>query len=220
MKASQWIAIGVLLLGASFVSAQDSTACKVNPTSHTATICTPQSRTSSIASPVEVVGVCTDSTPISVIQVYVNNQKVFQRTSNQIDVTIPMADGTNKISVGCKDAAGAFFSNSVYTAVMGGCTTSGGPGTLVACLPKMDSSVASPVHFVARDYDPKDQINGMRVVNSGTGAVLFQTCGRALDSWVKMAPGTYNFTVESLYTCTQTAPGSAEGVQVGPVTVY
>jgi hypothetical protein len=89
----------------------------------------------------------------------------------------------------------------------------------VGCLPEFNSTVSSPVHFVARDQDPGNVIHGMRVIDSSTQGVLYQSCGRNLDAWIHIAPGTYNFTVESLYTCTEPPPGSAEGVQIGPVTV-
>ncbi len=59
----------------------------------------------------------------------------------------------------------------------------------------------------------------MRVVNAANGDVLFQTCGRDLDAWIKLAPSTYNFTVESLYTCNEAPPGNAQAVSVGPVPV-
>jgi hypothetical protein len=67
--------------------------------------------------------------------------------------------------------------------------------------------------------DPGNLIHGMRVVDSSNGMVLFQGCGRNLDTWIKLAPGTYNFTAESLYGCADPPPGSAEGVQLGPVTI-
>lgn len=219
MKRCSLVMLAMLLIsGGPSIVAQSTAACKLNPTNLTVTICTPQARSSAspVESPVRVVAACTDSTPISIIQIYINGQVVTQSSSNQIDVTIPMATGSNKIGVKCKDSSGEFFSASVATAVSGGCTFQG-PGTLVACRPETNSTVSSPVHFIARDQNSANQIHGMRVLDSSNQAVLFTGCGRNLDAWVKLTPGTYNFTVESLYSCTQS--GSAEGVQVGPVTV-
>ena len=220
MKYATWVAFAVVLtLGGPFLHAQSTTHCTLSTTNRTVTVCTPESRssTAAISSPVRVVAACTDSASVSNTQIWVNGQKVTQYGSNQVDVTIPMASGNNNIGVVCKDASG-YFSSSVNTAVSGGCQASG-PGTLVACEPAADSTVDSPVHFVARDFDPQNQIHGMRIVNSGTSAVLFQTCGRNLDAWIKLPAGTYNFSVESLYTCGQTPPGNAQGVQLGPITV-
>jgi hypothetical protein len=221
MKRCYWITLTMLFaLGGPFVMAQSAAACKLNRANRTVTICTPQSGPSAspVESPVRVVADCTDSAHISIIQVHINGQKVTQASSNHIDVTIPMASGNNDISVSCKESTGAFFSAQVNTAVSGGCAFEG-PGSLAACLPGGSTTLSSPVHFVARDQDPDNLINGMRVVNSANQAVLYQGCGRELDAWITLAPGTYDFTVESLYTCAQPPPGSAEGLQVGPVTV-
>jgi hypothetical protein len=221
MKHRYWITLTMLLtLGGPFMMAQSTAACLLNRANRTVTICTPQNRSgaSPIESPVRVVAACTDSARIAMIQVYIDGQKVTQASSNCIDVTIPLAPGNNSIAVSCKESAGAIFSAHVNTAVSGGCTFQG-PGSLVACLPVWNTTVSSPVHFVARDQDPDKLINGMRVVNSANQAVLYQGCGRELDAWIKLAGGTYNFTVESLYTCAEPPPGSAEGVQIGPVTV-
>jgi hypothetical protein len=211
---------GVWMFGGPFVTAQSTTACTLNPANRTVTICTPQSRSnaSPIQSPVRVVAGCTDSRIVSIIQIYINGQKVKQFSSNQIDETIPMANGNNNISVLCQERSGTFFSTNINTAVSGGCTFQG-PGSLVGCLPVWNTTVPSPVHFVARDQDPGNVIHGMRVVDSSNGTVLYQGCGRSLDTWIKLAAGTYNFTVESLYGCADPPPGSAEGVQLGPVTV-
>lgn len=222
MKPCYWVTLALLFtLGGPSIMAQSTTACKLNPTNRTVTICTPEGRssTSPVESPVRVVAGCADSTPISIIQIYIDGQKVTQFSSNQIDMTIPMASGNNNISVLCKDSSGAFFSTYVNTAVSGGCVFGQGPGDLVGCLPEFNSTVSSPVHFIARDQDPGNVIHGMRVIDSSTQGVLYQGCGRNLDAWIHIAPGTYNFTVESLYTCTEPPPGSAEGVQIGPVTV-
>ena len=216
-----WIILTMLLtLGGPFLMAQSTAACLLNRTNRTVTICTPQSGSSAspVESPVRVVAYCTDSAHISIIQVYIDGQKVTQASSNHIDVTIPLAAGNNNIAVLCKEGSGAFFSAYVNTAVSGGCTFEG-PGSLAACLPVWNTTVSSPIHFVARDQDPDNVINGMRVVNSSNQAVLYQGCGRNLDAWIILAPGTYNFTVESLYTCTAPPSGSAEGVQIGPVIV-
>jgi len=221
MKRSIWIALTSLLtLAAPFAVAQSTSACTPNPANRTVTICTPQSRTIAfpIESPVRVVADCTDSTRVAIMQVYIDGQKVTQIAANHIDVTIPMAPGNNNIAVLCQDTSGAFFSTYTNTAVSGGCTFQG-PGSLVGCLPVFNTTVASPVHFVARDLDPDNVIHGMRVTDSGTQTVLYQGCGRSLDVWIKLARGNHNFTVESLYSCTETAPGGAEGAQVGPVIV-
>jgi hypothetical protein len=153
------------------------------------------------------------------MQVYINGQKVTQLAASHIDVTIPMAPGNNNIAVLCQDTSGAYFTTYLNTAVSGGCTFGNGPGSLLGCLPVYNSTVSSPVHFVAWDLDPGNVIYGMRVMDSGTQKVLYQGCGRSMDVWIKLAAGTYNFTVESLYSCTEAAPGSAEGGQVGPVVV-
>ena len=219
MKRCYGVALAsVLTLGAPSLMAQSTTACALNPANRTVTICTPQNRTSPIQSPVRVVAGCTDSRVVSIIQIYINGQKVKQFSSNQVDQTIPMANGNNNIAVLCQERSGVFFSTNINTAVSGGCTFGGGPGSLVICLPEV-STVSSPVHFVARDQDPGNLIHGMRVVDSSNQTVLYQGCGRNLDTWIKLAPGTYNFTVESLYGCADPPPGSAEGGQLGPVTV-
>ena len=220
MKSRYWVVVTFLLTFSKLSTmAQSTTACTLNPTNRTVTICTPENRTAPIQSPVRVVAGCADSRVISIIQIYINGQKVKQFSSNQVDETIPMTNGNNNIAVLCKERSGVFFSTNINTAVSGGCQFQG-PGHLVGCLPVWNTTVPSPVHFVARDQDPGNLIHGMRVVDSSTQAVLYQGCGRNLDTWIKLAPGIYSFTVESLYGCADPPPGSAEGVQVGPVTVY
>ncbi len=130
MKRRYWVTLALLFtLGGPSIMAQSTTACKLNPTNRTVTICTPEGRssTSPVESPVRVVAGCADSTPISIIQIYIDGQKVTQFSSNQIDMTIPMASGNNNISVLCKDSSGAFFSTHVNTAVSGGCVFGQGP---------------------------------------------------------------------------------------------
>lgn len=222
MKRYLWVTLTLLLmLGGPLMMAQSTSACVLNQANRTVTICTPQSRTSAfpVESPVRVVAYCTDSTRISIMQVYINGQKITQVTTNHIDLAIPMANGNNTIAVLCQDTTGAYFSTYVNTAVSGGCTLSD-PGSLVSCEPVFNTTAASPIHFVARDIDPDNVIHGMRVLNSGTQAVLYQVCGRLLDAWIRLAPGTYNLTVESLYSCTEAAPGAAEAGQLGPITVF
>jgi hypothetical protein len=116
VKRCYWGTLALLFtLDGPSIMAQSTTACKLNPTNRTVTICTPQGRssTSPVESPVRVVAGCADSTPISIIQIYIDGQKVTQFSSNQIDMTIPMASGNNNISVLCKDSSGAFFSTHV-----------------------------------------------------------------------------------------------------------
>ena len=78
MKRRHWVTLALLFtLGGPSIMAQSTTACKLNPTNRTVTICTPEGRssTSPVESPVRVVAGCADSTPISIIQIYIDGQR-------------------------------------------------------------------------------------------------------------------------------------------------
>lgn len=222
MKISLWTALPFLVtMSAPLAHAQfTSTSCTLNPNNHTVTICTPQSRTSSdaIASPVRVVAACTDSTPINVIQIYDNGQKVVQRQgTREIDIALPLKAGSNTIAVACKDTSGVSFSGSVNTSVSTACTA--GSGNLAVCEPTAGESQDSPVHFVARDFDPAGVVSGMQIEYANFGTVLFKTCGRSLDAWIKVPAGTNSFTVVALDSCVASSPDRIDAATVGPVTV-
>lgn len=222
MKIVRWFSAALLVFAAApFCLAQfTSTSCSVNSTNRTVTICTPESRTSAapISSPVQVVAACTDSTAIDVIQIYNNGQKVVQKRSNQIDVTIPLKNGSNEIAVDCKDVSGVSFSSAVHPYIQNGCAPGSG-SSLAVCEPTAEEYQHAPVHFIARDFDPYNSVGGMEVVNSSNGSVLFKTCGRLLDAWVKVPAGTYNFTIVALDSCTAPSPDRIESTTVGPVAV-
>jgi beta-propeller repeat-containing protein len=90
--------------------------CALNTANRTVTICAPGSG-SKVGSPVNIVAGTTDTTPVKLTQVYVDGKKVFEIQLSAINVSLPIASGTHRLTVQALDTAGVFFKSTVNITV-------------------------------------------------------------------------------------------------------
>ena len=105
-----------------------SGSCSGGATNRTVTICSPLNG-STVSSPVQVNASATDSSAVSVMQIYLDFVKVFE-TSNTKSISTPLsiASGTHRLTVQAKDASG-YFKSTINFSVSGSGGGGGGGGT-------------------------------------------------------------------------------------------
>src|SRR5438552_3346584 len=60
-------------------------------------------------SPVQFVASASSSRPITAMRIYVDDQSVFTNNSNNLNTSIPIADGAHRVVVQAWDSSGAVF---------------------------------------------------------------------------------------------------------------
>jgi hypothetical protein len=90
--------------------------CALSSANRTVTICAPGSA-SKVGSPVNIVAGTTDTTPVKLTQVYVDGKKVFEIQLSAINVSLPIASGTHRLTVQALDTASIFFKSTVNITV-------------------------------------------------------------------------------------------------------
>jgi hypothetical protein len=86
--------------------------CALSPVNRSVTICTPSSG-STVKSPVNIVAGTTDVTPVKLTQVYLDGQKIYETPLSAINVNLPIAGGTHRLTVQGLDTASVFFKKSI-----------------------------------------------------------------------------------------------------------
>jgi len=86
--------------------------CALSPVNRSVTICTPSSG-STVKSPVNIVAGTTDVTPVKLTQVYLDGQKIYETPLSAINVNLPIAGGTHRLTVQGLDTANVFFKKSI-----------------------------------------------------------------------------------------------------------
>lgn len=108
-----------------FILSGNATAqCTLNPNSPSVTICQPLNG-ASVASPVRVVAGTTSSTPVTLVQIYVDGVKQSEVKSSTLDTSIPIAAGARRLTVQANN--GTWFKSTINITV-----TSGGGGPSLA----------------------------------------------------------------------------------------
>lgn len=90
--------------------------CALNSGNRTVTICTPGNG-SSVGSPVNIVAGTTDVTPVRLTQIYLDGKKIFEIKLSAINVNLPIAAGTHRLTVQALDTANVFFKTTVNITV-------------------------------------------------------------------------------------------------------
>jgi hypothetical protein len=86
--------------------------CALSTVNRTVTICSP-SNSSTVASPVRIIAGTTDVTPVKLTQVYLDGKKIFEAPLSAINVALPIAGGTHRLTVQGLDTASVFFKKSI-----------------------------------------------------------------------------------------------------------
>jgi hypothetical protein len=86
--------------------------CALSTVNRSVTICSPASG-STVASPVRIIAGTTDVTPVRLTQVYLDGKKIFEQPLSAINVALPIAGGTHRLTVQGLDTASVFFKKSI-----------------------------------------------------------------------------------------------------------
>jgi hypothetical protein len=86
--------------------------CALSTVNRTVTICSP-GNASRVKSPVNIVAGTTDVTPVKLTQVYLDGQKIYETPLSAINVNLPIAGGTHRLTVQGLDTANVFFKKSI-----------------------------------------------------------------------------------------------------------
>jgi hypothetical protein len=86
--------------------------CALSTANRSVTICSPASG-STMASPVRIIAGTTDVTPVKLTQIYLDGKKIFEQPLSAINVALPIAGGTHRLTVQGMDTASVFFKKSI-----------------------------------------------------------------------------------------------------------
>src|SRR5579864_1017263 len=86
--------------------------CALSTANRSVTICSP-SGGSTVASPVRIIAGTTDVTPVKLTQVYLDGNKIYETGLSAINVGLPIAAGTHRLTVQGLDTANVFFKKSI-----------------------------------------------------------------------------------------------------------
>jgi len=92
--------------------------CTLNSASPSVTICTPADGATGLTSPVHVnAGTTDNSSPVSLVQIYVDGIKKVDSHANFVDANVDMTAGSHRLTVQAKDNAGTIFKKSIMITV-------------------------------------------------------------------------------------------------------
>lgn len=86
--------------------------CALSSVNRTVTICSPGNGIT-VASPVRIIAGTTDVTPVKLTQVYLDGKKIYETPLSAINVALPIAGGTHRLTVQGLDTASVFFKKSI-----------------------------------------------------------------------------------------------------------
>ena len=86
--------------------------CALSTVNRSVTICSPGNG-SKVASPVRIIAGTTDVTPVKLTQVYLDGKKIYETPLSAINVNLPIAGGTHRLTVQGLDTASVFFKKSI-----------------------------------------------------------------------------------------------------------
>ena len=108
----RFVALLLFVLPASFAVAQ----CTLDQTDPSVTICQPADG-ALVTSPVHVVAGSHSTSPVTVMQIYVDQLKVYEVKTGTIDTNLTMTNGTHRFTVQGKNQAGAVFKKTIFITV-------------------------------------------------------------------------------------------------------
>ncbi|MGZ4876773.1 MAG: SBBP repeat-containing protein [Candidatus Angelobacter sp.] len=90
--------------------------CALSTVNRTVTICSPGNG-STVKSPVNIVAGTTDVKPVKLTQVYLDGKKIYETPLSAINVNLPIAGGTHRLTVQALDTASVFFKKTISVTV-------------------------------------------------------------------------------------------------------
>lgn len=90
--------------------------CALSSVNRSVTICSPANG-ATVKSPVNIVAGTTDVTPVKLTQVYLDGKKIFEARLSAINVNLPIAGGTHRLTVQAFDTNNVIFKKTVNITV-------------------------------------------------------------------------------------------------------
>ncbi|MBI2679216.1 MAG: alkaline phosphatase family protein [Candidatus Koribacter versatilis] len=203
------VAIVLFLLPASLAAAQ----CTLDQTDPSVTICQPADAT--VTSPVRIVAGSNSTSPVQVMQVYLDRTKVYEVNGSSVDTTLAMTDGAHRLTVQGKNQAGVFFNKTINITVGSGapppCSPATDPGVAI-CEPTSGATVASPVRVVATSRSSSSAVTVMQIYVDGLKK--YEVNAPAIDTSLAMTAGTHKLTVQAVNAANQVFK-TTENITVG-----
>ncbi len=139
-----------------------------------------------VASPVRIQATASNSSPVTAMQIYVDDVLKYHVRSSSINTSLPMSAGKHHVVVQSWDAAGGIHKRGVYVTVAS--------AAVVVTSPAPSSVVAKTVQIgaTAKGTDP---ITRMQLYVDGSSQ--FQTSGNTLNTSVSLSGGTHTITVQA-----------------------
>ena len=131
-----------------------------------------------------------DQSPITAMQIYVDDQLDYSTGGNQLDTSLNLATGSHRAIVKAWSAAGQNVSQAVDFSVAGG---SGGAAVTVTS-PANGSGTSSPIHVVGSAQSPAG-IVAMHVYLENND--VYQTGTNSVDTYVNASSGSHNLVVQA-----------------------
>ena len=168
--------------------------CVIKQIDPSVTLCSPASNVP-LPSPVRVVAIATSTSPVKLMEVWVDGIKAYSTLASQIDTKLVMAAGAHRLTALGKNSLGAVFKTTITINVVGSPTTcSLPPGVLAVniCAPTNGATVASPVNVIAATSSTLPATTLEVWVD---GVKRFQTNGITLNTVLVMSPGLHRLVV-------------------------
>jgi hypothetical protein len=160
---------------------------------------------------------------VTSIHISVDDTKVWEEQSNELDTPVNLSLGNHRITVVAKDAGGYFW-KTVYATVSNpppSCTPSGPDPSVTICTPRNGETVASPVHITAA---PTSSLAVTRMHISVDGVKKYEVADDRIDTTLEMNTGARRITVTARNsagnyfwkTVYVTVSGNPDGITVSP----
>ena len=161
------------------------------------TISSPSSEATT-GSPVQFVASASSARPITAMRIYVDDQSVFTTHSNNLNTSVPLADGAHRVVVQAWDSSGAVFKLPENITVNSSAPpppppSPSGSGVSIT-LPADGSTVSAPMHVVA-SASAGNPVTAMRIYLDS--ADMFTVNANQLDTTVSASPGSHSLVVQA-----------------------
>ncbi|HKW16317.1 MAG TPA: alkaline phosphatase family protein [Terriglobales bacterium] len=139
-----------------------------------------------VSSPVRVQASTSNSSPVSAMQIYVDNVLKYQVAANSINTSLPISAGRHYLVVQSWDTTGGIHKRGVYVNV--------NSKAVVVTNPAPGSVVGSPVQ-VSATAGGQTPITKMQLYVDGNSQ--FQSSGNTLNTSIALKAGTHSLSVEA-----------------------
>ena len=152
---------------------------------NTVNIATPFAN-ANVASPVHIQATTSNASPVTAVQIYVDNSLKYQVTGSSVNTKLPMTSGKHYVVVQSWDSAGGIHKSGIYVTVQ--------PEAVVVTNPAPASVVGTAVQVGATAVGGTP-ISKMQLYVDGNSQ--FQSSGSSLNTSVALTGGTHKLSIEA-----------------------